>query len=242
MASTTQSIQQVNANTNLVTSAVDTAKSLIMGGNGQYSLMEFIEKLNQYGYNTRSRFECSFSLIPCLTFFITGISTPGIRREFTQIYLDGRVVDVPTIIEYDREGLTMTVLNDEKGAIYTGFVQALRSNDALNGLISIQIKTFGDNTQNSDGGGILGKVTSTLSKLTSGGGNDGMILNMSGVRIMDISGLDFSSTDSDLQTFTVRFKIVSWSVSPANIMDTLMTNVGAIGGSALAETGLGNFL
>lgn len=233
-----------NGDSNLLAAGINNAVTAVankLTGNdaGQYSVAQFIQKLNQLGYTIQSRYECSFSLIPNLTFYIRSVQTPEMRREFTTVYIDGREVYIPTIIEYGHE-VTMNVLNDEKGAIYSTFCSTMQNSAALNGMVTISVKTFGDGHKSSSGG--VGGFLDKIGKPTATGGQDGLLINLSGCRLETVGGLTFDSSSNDLQTFDVTFKINTWSVSPSNFMDALATSIGggALGG--LLNTGLGGLV
>lgn len=100
------------------------------------------------------------------------------------MYYKGREVQVPILCEQEHE-FQWTVLNDATGKIYTRIRELMAidyniNRRMLNNGFTVKVKVRGDQ-QNYAGMNIL----------------------MEGVRITNVSGIDFSHTDSTAQTFTV---------------------------------------
>lgn len=154
----------------------------------------FLNTFRKYGAQVKSNFEVNFSGLQGLTFFITGISIPGVVQNMTTLHYDGRLVDIPVNFDYEHD-FTMTVRNDAQGYIYS----------ALHNFIM----------------GSTGKVladsgyTITIKALT--GDEDhykGALVTLSGVRLKSVGGLDWGYDDNTIQTFQVGGLVQSVSYTP----------------------------
>lgn len=160
---------------------------------GYFSLQDFLNKIGDAGTIVPSKFEVSFSGMENLTFFVTDINLPTIRRNMTQVYFCGQAIEIPQPIEYEHD-FSMTVLNDGNGVIYSSFIDWL-------------IQIGGSAVINSD-------HTMTVRVLGDGINDYGMLLVYEGVRFKNIGGVRMSSTNSELMTFEVGGSAVRYRVIP----------------------------
>ena len=158
------------------------------GKSSESSLYEFLGTLNKYGLQIRANYEIEFTQIPGLQFFCQSINIPGLRGVTANLYYMGREVQVPIIAEQEHE-CQMTVINDASGIIYP----LLRE---------MQIMDYGyvmpDN-----------QYTMIVKARSDQQNTAGMNVIMRGVRINNVSGLDYSHQDSAVQTFTVDLYVNS---------------------------------
>ena len=166
----------------------------------------FLHKINSVGIQVKNNFEVNFSGIEQATFFIQGIDLPGLHQNFTELYYDGRKVDIPINHEYDHD-FSMTVLNDAQGYIYSTLTNFIVS-DSTNILAN-------------------SGYTMTIKALTGDSNYAGTMITLNGVRIDNISGLSFAYDQNDIQTFTITGKLIDFTVTPgalgtaANIFGTI---------------------
>ena len=166
----------------------------------------FLHKINSVGIQVKNNFEVNFSGIEQATFFIQGIDLPGLHQNFTELYYDGRKVDIPINHEYDHD-FSMTVLNDAQGYIYSTLTNFIVS-DSTNILAN-------------------SGYTMTIKALTGDSNYAGTMITLNGVRIDNISGLSFGYDQNDIQTFTITGKLIDFTVTPgalgtaANIFGTI---------------------
>lgn len=160
---------------------------------GEKSLLDFINKINQYGVSIRARYEVNFSGIEDITFFVTDITVPDLRQNFGNVYFEGKSVEIPINIEYGHD-MTLTMLNDGKGMIYTTIVNWLLNQDAGDSLV--------------DSG-----YTMTIRSLGDGQNHMGMTIVLNGVRMKSVSGLTFASTDASVSTFALNLSVISFSAT-----------------------------
>lgn len=161
------------------------------------SLNQFLQGIDFLGVQVKNNFEVNFSGLEHVTFFIQSIDIPGVHQNFTELYYDGRKVDVPVNFEYDHE-FSMTVLNDAQGLIYATLVNFI-ANDASNALAK-------------------SGYTMTVKALT---GDDthyaGSMITLNGVRIESVSGLSFGYDQNEIQTFTISGKMIDFTYTPGAI-------------------------
>ena len=174
---------------------------------GEKSLMDFLQKIDKYGVNVKARFEANFSGIEDLTFFITDITTPDLRQNFGNVYFEGKSVEIPINIEYGHD-MTVTLLNDAEGILYSTIVNWLLNQDS------------GESIVNSG-------YTMTLRSLGDGSTHKGMTIVLEGVRMKNISGLNFSSSDSNISTFSVSLSVISFKATLGNLQE-VSGNIGAL--------------
>ena len=114
---------------------------------GEKTLIDFINKITAYGISTKARYEVNFSGISDLTFFVTDINIPDIRQNFGNIYFEGKSVEIPVNIEYSHD-ISMTLLNDAEGIIYTTIINWLFNQDSgesiVNSGYTMTIRLLGD--------------------------------------------------------------------------------------------------
>lgn len=164
---------------------------------GEKSLLDFLNKIDKYGVNVRARYEANFSGIKDITFFITDINTPDLRQNFGTVFFEGKNVEIPINIEYGHD-MTLTLLNDAKGVVYSTIVNWLMNQDS------------GESIVNSG-------YTMTLRSLGDGGTYKGLTIVLEGVRMRSISGLNFSSSDSNVSTFSLGLSVISFKVTMGSL-------------------------
>lgn len=179
---------------------------------GNASLQQFLSKLTKYGTIVKARYEVSFSGIENLTFFITDINVPSIRRNFSNLHYYGQTVEIPTVIEYEHD-FSMTIINDGKGILYSTIA---------NWLMTVE----GDSLIDSG-------YTMTLRMLGDGVNTHGLTIVFEGVRFKSIGGLSVSSTDSGISTFNLNCSAIRYSVMAGEL-----TQIGLIAGAVNDATKL----
>ena len=170
------------------------------------SLKAFLSRMSQVGFQIKSRYEVNFSGLSDITFFVTSINTPARKQNFTQLYYEGKVVEIPVNTEYEHD-FQMTVINDGSGYAYSAMYNIMcgdASAQLSNAGYKMTIKLIGDNK------------------------SKGSMIQLNGVRIKNVSGLDFSSDDGGISTFQVQCSAIDVNVAP-----------GAIGNAAALVGGLG---
>ena len=175
---------------------------------GEKPLIEFIEKINKYGTTLRARYEVNFSGIEDITFFVTDITTPNLRQNFGHVFFEGKNVEIPINIEYDHD-VTLTILNDGSGVLYTTIVNWMLNQDA------------GESVVNSG-------YTMTIRSLGDGVSQKGMTIVLEGVRMRNISGLTYVSSDASVSTFTLTLSVISFKAILGALQEVGGT-VGALG-------------
>ena len=173
--------------------AITQAQTGLANNAGEKSLLDFINKINQYGVSIKAKYEVNFSGIEDITFFVTDITIPDLRQNFGNVYFEGKSVEIPINIEYGHD-MTLTMLNDGKGMIYTTIVNWLMNQDA------------GESVVNSG-------YTMTVRSLGDGQNHKGMTIVLNGVRMKSISGLTFASTDASVSTFALNISVVSFTAT-----------------------------
>lgn len=169
-------------------------------------IKSFLHKINGVGIQVANNFEVNFSGLEEATFFIQSIELPGLHQNFTELYYDGRKVDIPINHEYDHE-FSMTVLNDASGYIYSALTNFIVS-DATNVLAN-------------------SGYTMTIKALTGDSKYSGSMITLNGVRIVSISGLSFGYDQNDIQKFTIQGKLIDFSVTPG-ALGTASNILGAV--------------
>lgn len=167
---------------------------------GEKTLIDFINKINAYGISTKARYEVNFSGISDLTFFVTDINIPDIRQNFGNIYFEGKSVEIPVNIEYSHD-ISMTLLNDAEGIIYTTIINWLFNQDS------------GESIVNSG-------YTMTIRLLGDGLNHKGMTITLNGVRMKGINGISLSSSDSGILTFGLSLSVVSFTATMGSVQKT----------------------
>lgn len=160
---------------------------------GEKTLLDFINKINQYGVSLKARYEVNFSGIEDITFFVTDISIPDVRQNFGNVYFEGKSVEIPINIEYGHD-MTLTLLNDGKGMIYSTIMNWLMNQDSGESLIN-------------------SGYTMTIRQLGDGQNHQGMTIVLNGVRMKTISGLNFVSTDAGISTFNLTMSAISFTAT-----------------------------
>lgn len=100
------------------------------------------------------------------------------KQNFTQVYFNGRVVDVPINHEYDHN-FSITILNDAQGYIYsaiTSFLMSEASNTIMNNGYTMTLKAMTGNEKKYAGG----------------------IITLRGCRLETIAGVDFGQSDNSI--------------------------------------------
>lgn len=174
--------------------------------NKEKSLKSFLDNIDDFGVQTKNNFEVNFSGLSELTFRIQTINLPTIKANTTTVYYDGR--SIPVLINYDFEhDFSMTLLNDAQGYLYTAVADFIMSN--ANVVLA----------------GNAG-YTMTIKALTGDDKHyDGTLITCEGVKLINVSGLDFGQAANDVQTFTVSGVMQQYKVTPG----ALGTIAGAMG-------------
>ena len=193
--------------------AVTQVQTGLANSAGEKSLLDFINKINQYGVSIKARYEVNFSGIEDITFFVTDITVPDLRQNFGNIYFEGKSVEVPINIEYGHD-MTLTMLNDGKGMIYSTIVNWLLNQDAGDSLV--------------DSG-----YTMTIRSLGDGQNHMGMTITLNGVRMKSVSGLTFASTDASVSTFALNLSVISFTATMGALQ-----KISGIGGAIKQITNL----
>lgn len=173
-------------------SLVGAANAVSTGFSNNTSLKKFISTLDTLGVQITSRYEVIFSAIPQATFFITNLSTPGMKQNTTNLYFDGKLVEIPVNFEYNHD-FTMTVINDSSGYIYsalTTFVMSDTGANLMNSGYTMSIRAIGDNS------------------------HSGSTIILNGVRIKTVDGLSYTNNGGDVQTFNVGCSAIDFTVTP----------------------------
>ena len=148
----------------------------------QTSLKDFLHTLTKYGVQVKSNYEIEYSGMGGLTFFVQSINVPALRMNVGNLYWKGRQMTIPVNAEQEHN-FQMTVINDGTGFVYNQLRKILEI-DADNAMVE------------SD-------ATITVTALGDLQNTSGSKFKMYGVTLTNVSGLDFSSTDSGVSTFTV---------------------------------------
>lgn len=187
---------------NIVDAVAKVKSAITQKPEGTYGLKDFLQNIDSMGVVIKCRYEITFTGIDNITFFVTNINTPAIAQNFTDVYYEGKKVEIPINYEYNHS-FNMTLLCDGEGVIYSTIKNLLMS---------------------PEGGSMINSgYTMTVRALGDGDNNDGMQIIMNGVRFRNISGLDFSSFDNSLGTFNLDCSVVDYSVFPgkASVIGTL---------------------
>lgn len=160
---------------------------------GEKSLLDFINKINKYGISLKARYEVNFSGIEDITFFVNDISVPEIRQNFGNVWFEGKTVEIPVNIEYGHD-VSLTLLNDADGIIYTTIVNWLINPNAEESMVN-------------------SGYTMTIRSLGDGVKHTGMTITLNGVRFKSVSGLNFISTDATISTFTLTISAISFTAT-----------------------------
>lgn len=165
----------------------------------------FMEMVDSFGIQVKNNFEVNFSGLTDVTFFITNISIPQLNQNFTELYYNGRKVDVPINYDYSHE-FTMTVLNDAQGYIYP--------------VIQNFIMSEASNTMANTG------YTMTIKALTGDENYKGTLFTLENIRFESVGGLQFGYADNDIQTFDLNCKLMQYSSTPGAL--GTLANVAAV--------------
>ena len=152
------------------------------GKKPESSLYEFLGTLNNYGVQIKANYEIEFLQVPGLQFFCQSINIPGLQSINSILYHRGRQFQIPVVAEQAHE-VQMTVINDASGKIYPLMRQIMIEDyNALypDNQFSLRIKARSDQQNTA-----------------------GMNIVLEGVRITNVSGLDYSNGDGTVQTFNM---------------------------------------
>ena len=159
----------------------------------------FINNIRKFGVQVKSNFEVNFSGLTDATFFIQSIDIPGIKMNTTQLYYDGKLVEIPINYDYDRD-FTMVVINDAQGYIYSALTNFIMT----------------DATSDLAGSG----YTMTIKALTGDKKHfDGALVTLNNVRLVNIAGLSYSYDDNSIQTFTINGKLQDFTYTPGAMQE-----------------------
>lgn len=170
------------------------------------SLKSFLKTINKFGVQVNNNFEVHFSALDTVVFYVQSVSTPGINYATTEIYYNGQIVNVPVNFDYERE-ITLTVINDGQGYIY-----ATLMNFFIQEGMSINVNSG---------------YTMVIKALNGDSKYKGGIITLTGVRITNVSGLEFSHSGADVQTFTVSLQCAYFTFTPG-ALGTVANVVGAV--------------
>lgn len=173
--------------------AITQVQTGLADSQGEKTLLDFINKINKYGVSLKARYEVNFSGIEDITFFVTDITVPDVRQNFGNVFFEGKSVEIPINIEYGHD-MTLTLLNDGKGMIYSTIMNWMMNQDS------------GESIVNSG-------YTMTIRQLGDGGDHKGMTIVLNGVRMKSISGLNFVSNDASISTFSLTLSVISFTAT-----------------------------
>ena len=171
------------------------ASSLTTAFGKEKSLKKFISAISNFGLQTKCRFEVNFSGLEDVTFFVTNITTPGLKQNIGNVYYDGVAVEVPINYEYEHD-FEMTILNDASGYIYstvTSFLLNDASTAFTNSGYTMTIKGIGDNH------------------------SKGHVITLNGVRLKHCTGLSYDYSSGEVQTFTVQCSAIDFNATPGSL-------------------------
>lgn len=186
------------------------ASSLTTAFSGSKTVKSFLETVNSFGIQVKNNFEVNFSGLTDITFFVTSINVPQMQQNFTEIYYNGRKVDVPINYDYTHE-FTMTVLNDAQGYIYS-VIQNFLMSEATNTM-----------AQNG--------YTMTIKALTGDSNYKGTLLTLKNVRFESISGQSYGYSDNDISTFDLNCRLLEYTATPGAL--GTVANIAAAANSLL---------
>ena len=170
------------------------------------TVKSFLDSVNSFGIQVKNNFEVNFSGLTDITFFVSSISVPQLQQNFSEIYYNGRKVDIPINYDYTHE-FSMTVINDAQGYIYA----------AIHNFLMSEATDVMANTG----------YTMTIKALTGDEKYKGTLLTLNNVRFESVSGLQFGYSDNDISTFELNCKLLNYTVTPgalgtvANIAATI---------------------
>ena len=160
----------------------------------QTSLKDFLHTITSYGLQLKSNYEVEYSGMGGLTFFVQSISVPSLKMNSGTLWWNGRQVTIPINAEQEHD-FRMTVLNDATGFVYSQMRKILEidsDNQMVESANTMTVRALGDLKNHA-----------------------GSRFKMNGVIVRGVSSLDFGSSDSGVQTFTVDFYAarteVGWS-------------------------------
>ena len=157
------------------------------------TVKSFLDIVDSFGIQVKNNFEVNFSGLTDVTFFITNINLPNLTQNFTEIYYNGRKIDIPINYDYSHE-FTMTVLNDAQGYIYP-VVQNFIMSEATNTLAQTG-------------------YTMTIKAMTGDKNYKGTLITLNNVRFESVTGLSFGYSDNDVSTFDINCKLLDYSCTP----------------------------
>ena len=156
-----------------------------------------------------------------MQFYCQSVNIPGLKSNNAELFYKCRTIQVPINCEQDHE-FQWTVLNDGSGKIYT----LMRD---------IMLTDYDFNTGRMLNNGYVVTVKARGDQQNVGGMN----AIMRGVRITAVSGLDYSHTDTSIQTFTVNGYVdfTDFETSKVKKKDGLLGKVDKISGKMSAVLG-----
>jgi hypothetical protein len=169
-------------------------------------LNEFLKGIDRYGVQIKSNFEAVFSggEFKDFKFFCQGVSVPGIKTANGEVFFRGRSFQVPIVSEQEHE-FQMTVINDASGMTFNQFRTAA-INDYLRRLQKDENgnPVDGKPKHPQNGRVLRGARNLTIKARSDFVNTSGMNIALYGVRINQVSNLDFSPTDNSMSIFTVN--------------------------------------
>ena len=166
---------------------------------GEKSLKSFLNSINSFGVQVTNNFEVNFSGLQDITFFVQSVSVPGMDLNTTEIFYDGRKIEVP--VNYDwQHDFSINVINDAQGYIYAAITNFLMS-DATADLV--------------DSG-----YTMTLKALTGDSSYKGSLYTFYGVKLVNVGNLNYQYEGGDKSTFDVNLKCNYYTATPGALGST----------------------
>lgn len=168
------------------------------------TLEAFLHNVNKLGVQTKCNFEVNFSGLQSTTLRVQDLNLPTFKANTTELFYDGH--SIPITINYDYEhDFSMTILNDAQGIIYTAVKSFIMSDvvQPMNGGYKMIVKA-----------------------LTGDKKYDGAMITCEGVRLTNLSGLEYGQSAADVQIFTVSGVIQSFTHTPGALSQV----AGVVGG------------
>lgn len=157
------------------------------------TLESFLQNINKLGVQTKCNFEVNFSGLQSVTLRIQDLNLPNFKANTAQLYYDGQSIPLTINYEYEHD-FSMTILNDAQGIIYTA-IQSFIMSDVTSALAN-------------------GGYKMIVKALTGDKKYDGAMITCEGVRLTNISGLDYGQSAADVQLFTVSGVMQSFKQTP----------------------------
>lgn len=159
------------------------------------SYKSFLNNISDLGVQTTNLFEVNFSGLDTVTFRVQNVTLPAMRMNTTEIFYDGKSIEVPINYDYEHD-FSMSILNDASGYYYSA-IQNLIMSDGINGMVN-------------------GGYTMTIKALADSR-FPGAMITCTGVRITSIDGLSFDHSANDVQMFGITGQMQNFTVTPGAV-------------------------